>query len=318
MREKTRSLYFYAVVLGLLAAGYQAARYGLLLEDPVLAGGSQTAKDSDRQTDREAIAKLGQEFREAFQKSDARAIAALYTRQCEYYDETSGESFRGRAEVEKAYTDLFKARPGSKIDVQDRSLRFLAADTAILEGLVRPRPVGSELPVSTRYSCILAREDGQWRIALEREWGVEEDKLEDLAWLVGDWTAKPKECELLMSFRWNDKKTLLVDHFTVKESGRVTSSGTQRIGLDPQSGRIRSWLIDQNGGRGQSHWMRDGNSWLLDSVGTLANGVETTSVNIISRINDDSFTWRSVNRRIGADELPPTDPIRVTRVKTGN
>jgi uncharacterized protein (TIGR02246 family) len=293
----------------------------MLLEHPVLGGvgqNGQAANDRDRPTDRQAIAKLGQEFREAFEKNDAKAIATFYTRQCEYYDDTSGEAFRGRAEVERAFTELFKTRPKSKIEVQDRSLRFLASDTAILEGLVRLKPLGSELPVTTRVGCILAREDGQWKIALEREWGAEEDKLDDLGWLIGEWAARPKEREVLMSFRWNDKKTMIIDHFTVKEGGRVTSSGTQRIGLDPQSGRIRSWLIDQHGGRGQSLWMRDGNSWLLDSVGTLPSGIETSSVNIIARVDDDAFTWRSVNRRIGVDEQPPTDPIRVTRVKSGN
>jgi uncharacterized protein (TIGR02246 family) len=306
----------FAGALVVLAIGHQSAKYGVFLDSPALAGGGQSA--NDRPADRETIGKLGQRFREAFEKNDAKAIADFYTKQCEYYDDTSGEVFRGPAEVEKAYQQIFKARPKSKIEVQDKSLRFLAGNTAVLEGLVRVKPLGPELPVSTRYSCILVREEGQWKIALEREWGVDEDKLDDLSWLIGEWTAKSKERELTMSFRWNDKKTLLVDHFTVKEGGRVTSSGTQRIGLDPESGRIHSWMIDQIGGKGQSLWMRDQNSWLLDSVGTLSNGTETSSVNIITRLNDDAFTWRSIDRRIGTEELPPTDPIRVTRVKSGN
>jgi uncharacterized protein (TIGR02246 family) len=293
---------------------YLAVAAGLAVLAAGLVSG-HVVTDQDRQADRDAILKIGTQFRDNFEKGDAKALALLYTGQCEYYDETTGDEFRGREEVEKAYADMFKAGPRSRIVVESRSLRFLGTDTAIQEGLVRLEPLGSGLPTSTRYSCILAREEGQWRIALEREWGVEEHKLEDLAWMIGDWSAQSKDRELQVSFRWNEKKSLIVNKFVSKEGAQVASSGTQRIGIDPQTGRIRSWMIDQHGGRGQSFWMRDGNSWLLDSSGTLANGTETTSVNIITRINDDAFTWRSVDRRIGGDEQPPTVPVKVVRVK---
>src|SRR5262249_31552576 len=227
----------------------------------------------------------------------------------------TGEAFRGRAEVEKAYANIFKNRQGRKIFVQSKSLRFLGLDTAIQEGLVRLEPVASELPLFTPYNCVLAPRNGQLKVALEPEWGAGEDKLEDLAWLIGEWTVQTKDRDLRMNFRWNDKKTLIVNKFTVKEAGTDSHSGTQRIGVDPESGQIRSWMVDQQGGRGQSLWVRDGKSWLLDSVGTLANGAETKSVNVISRINEDAFTWRSVDRRIGDEELPPTDLIKVVRVK---
>jgi uncharacterized protein (TIGR02246 family) len=302
-------------VLTLLGVGFSALRYA---QPRARADDRQTNKaeaPADRLDDREAIAQRGREFREAFAKGDAKAIAAMYTEQGEYYDDATGEAFRGRTEIAKAYADLFKEQPGRKIVVESKSLRFLGGDTAIQEGLVRLEPVGSEMPISTRFSCVLVREDGQWKLALEREWGVHEDKLEDLAWLIGEWTAQTKERELRMNFRWNDKKTLIVNKFTVKEAGKDSHSGTQRIGVDPESGQIRSWMVDHQGGRGQSVWVRDGKSWLLDSVGTLANGTETTSVNIISRVNENAFTWRSVDRRIGDDELAPTDPIKVTRVK---
>jgi uncharacterized protein (TIGR02246 family) len=320
MRNRARYL-LYAVVLAFLAACAQAARPGMLVEGPDQAGRpsrAQGSDDRDRPADREAIARLGQEFHEAFDKHDAKALAALYTEQCEYYDDTNGEAFRGRAEVEKAYQELFRARPACNIDPQERSLRFVARDTALLDALVHVRSRGPELPISTRCSCVLVREDGQWKIALEREWGEQDERLEDLAWLIGEWAARPGNRELAFSFRWNDKKTMIVGHFTVKEAGRETLTGTQRIGVDPQSDRIHSWLIDQHGGRGQSRWMRDGKSWLLDAVGTQPSGVETSSVNIITRISDDAFTWRSINRRIGADELPPTEPVKVTRVKSSN
>ena len=59
-------------------------------------------------------------------------------------------------------------------------------------------PIGSELPQSTRYSCVCVREDGQWKVALQCDWGADEAKLEDLSWLIGDWAAKTNDRE------WNE------------------------------------------------------------------------------------------------------------------
>jgi uncharacterized protein (TIGR02246 family) len=306
-------------LLAVLGAGFLAGKDGSWLEPGAAAraedGSEKAGTDQERQADREAIRKLAQEFSQAFEQGDAKAIAALYTPQCEYYDDNTGEMFRGREGIEQAFADLFRKRPKSKAVVQTLSIRFLGRDSALDEGWVRVQPTGSELPLSSRYSCLCVREDGQWKIALVRDWGAAQDKLEDLQWLIGDWVAKSKDREVHISFRWNENKTLILNQFTIKEGGRVAFSGTQRIGLDPQTGQIRSWTSDENGGRGQALWVRDGNSWLLDAFGLLADGTETSAVNILTRINNDHFTWRSVDRLIGGEELPATDPIKVVRTK---
>jgi uncharacterized protein (TIGR02246 family) len=305
-------------LLPILGSGLFPGKDGLSLQPRAIGQAQGVSEkpgpDQERQTDREAIRTLAQEFSKAFEQGDAKAIAALYTPQCEYYDDNTGEMFRGREGIEQAFTDLFRKRPKSKAVAQTLSIRFLGRDTALDEGLVHIQPAGSE-PLSSQYSCLCVREDGQWRIALVREWGAAQEKLEDLLWLLGDWVAKSKDREVHISFRWNDNKTMILNQFTIKEADRVAFSGTQRIGRDPQTGQIRSWTSDGNGGRGQAFWVRDGNSWLLDANGLLADGTETSSVNILTRIDNDHFTWRSVDRQIGGEELPATDPIKVLRTK---
>jgi uncharacterized protein (TIGR02246 family) len=313
LRVKSATAIAAGALLGILAVAYLGTRTNIASAFQPTA----TPAADDRPADREAIARLVQEFTTDFGRGNAPAAAALYTEQCEYYDDTTGETFRGCREVEKAYAELFRERPGSKIEVQSKSLRFVGRDTAIAEGLARVQPAGSELPRSTRYSCVLVREDGQWKVALERDWGADEGKLEDLSWLIGDWKADAKNREVQTSFRWNAGKTLIVNKCTVKEAGQVTANITQRIGIDPQTGQIHSWIIDGKGGRGQAVWVRDGNNWLMDATSVLAGGVETSSVNIFARLSDDAFTWRSVDRRIGGEEVPATDPIKVVRQQSG-
>ena len=74
-------------------------------------------------------------------------------------------------------------------------------------------------------------------------------------------------------------------------------------------------LNDDGGGNGQSLWQRDGNRWLIDSVGELPDGTDTAAVNVLTRLNDNEILWRSVERLLGPDQLPDTDPIKLTRVK---
>src|SRR5262249_7466843 len=172
-------------------------------------------------------------------------------------------------------------------------------DTAIEEGVLRQKPAGAELPTSTRYSALHVREDGKWKIAAVQESGAAEDKLEDLAWLIGDWEGKGKDKEVQMKFAWNAKKTQMRSQFSVKEGGKVAASGIQIISQDPQSGQLRSWHFDDDGGHGQSMWFRDGNRWAMDSLGVLGDGRETAATNVLTRLNDDEFIWRSTQRTLG-------------------
>jgi uncharacterized protein (TIGR02246 family) len=271
-------------------------------------------EDKDRKADLEALRKAGQEFVQAFDKGDAKALAAFWTDGGVFHDE-SGQDLRGRAAIEKAYTDLFKEKPKSKLEIEVQSIHFPSRDTAVEDGVLRLKTTDPELPTSTRYSVLHVRQDGKWKVAIVREWGADEEKLEDVAWLVGNWAAKSKNREVENSYTWNEKKTLIRGRFIVKEGDRVTSSGTQTIGLDPQTGQLRSWIFEEDGGHGQSLWVRDGNRWVLDAAGVLSNGAEYTAVNVVTPINNDEFVWRSVERTLGDANLPDTDPIKLKRVK---
>lgn len=292
----------------LLAAGLLA----------VAAGSLVTARDGPtpdgRDADRAAIGAAAAEFAKAFAAGNASAVAAAWTENGELYDD-DGSVTRGRAAIEKAYAEFFKAKPNAKINVAVQSIRFPSQDSAIEEGVMTLRLPGAEHPTSTWYAAFHVREGGRWLIAHSREWGTDDHKLDDLAWLVGDWRATTGNREVALSFAWNDKKTMIRSTFSVKEGGKVASSGTQTIGVDPATGQIRSWSFDEDGGRGEAQWFRDGGRWVQETVGVRADGTATTAFNVFTRVNDDEFLWRSVGRTVGADAAPDTLPIKVLRAR---
>jgi hypothetical protein len=123
--------------------------------------------------------------------------------------------------------------------------------------------------------------------------------------------------EVSLAISREEKKPVLLGKLTRMAKGEVVSSGTMRIGMDPQRGQIRSWHFDDDGGHGQALWIRDGGRWVLDTVGVSGNGKETAGVDILARVSKDAFTWRSIDRVMGGKALPDTVPVRLSRVPRG-
>jgi hypothetical protein len=97
-------------------------------------------------------------------------------------------------------------------------------------------------------------------MALAREWGTGRDRLEDIEWLIGVWkgVGKDKDREISITFAKGADKPFVVGTFTASVKGRVASSGSMKIGIDPQRGPLRSWHFEDDGGHGQALWIRDG------------------------------------------------------------
>src|SRR5262245_11728789 len=73
-------------------------------------GQPAAADDKARAADRAAIQAASREFAAAFNKGDAKAVAALWTEQGECYD-AAGEPILGRAAIEQAFAEFFKDNP---------------------------------------------------------------------------------------------------------------------------------------------------------------------------------------------------------------
>src|SRR3954454_3158649 len=81
-----------------------------------------------------ALQKRAEAFVEAFHKGDAKAVAALWAEDGTYTDLTDRQ-MKGRAAIEKAFTDFFTKNKGLKVRIESESLRFVTPDVAIEEGV---------------------------------------------------------------------------------------------------------------------------------------------------------------------------------------
>jgi uncharacterized protein (TIGR02246 family) len=291
-----------------VACGYLAKSVHIVAPLQAQAAPGNAADDAGR----EAILKGAREFETAFNKGDAKAIAALWTQNGECRDAGS-QTLVGRAAIEQAFAEHFKADPDAKIEVMVKSVRFPADDLAVEEGLLRQSRSPKEMPTSTSYVAVHVREKGRWLIALSSEAGADLDRLEDLGWLLGDWTSKVKDDAVKLSFARDAKKPEILGTITRTAPGKAPVGGSIRIALDPETGLLRSWSFEDDGAHSQSLWFNDGKSWILDSRGVLADGTPTAERIILQRVSADVITWRAIDRVLGETPLADMAPMRLTR-----
>jgi uncharacterized protein (TIGR02246 family) len=266
-----------------------------------------------------AIRATADAFVQAFNRGDARAVAALWTANGTLADDR-GAFFKGRKEIEAQYAMLFKSHPGAKMEVAIKSIDFPTPSTAIEDGtaqVVTPSPVQ---PAASRYTAVHVREEGRWLMASVRETAIpltsNFHRLEDLGWLIGTWETKRGATTVRATFRWIANKSFIERDHVVREQGVQTESGVQIIGWDPRAEQVRSWSFDASGGYGSSLWTTTPEGWQAKSSGVLADGATTASREMLIRVTgeDDVLGWRSFNRSVGDVALPDTPEIVLDRI----
>jgi uncharacterized protein (TIGR02246 family) len=269
----------------------------------------------DRSADEAAIRANIAQFVKAYNAGDAKAVAALFTPDGEAWDKEGNEA-EGRGAIAQTFGELFAATPKRQLEVSVESLRFIGANLAMETGTTKETPAPGEPPEYDRYTVLHVKRDGKWQMALARDeegpTATAHEQLQPLAWLVGEWVDDDGSAVVVSSCRWSADGNFLLQNFKLELNGRDAMDVTQRIGWDPVTKQIRSWVFDSEGGFGESLWTRDGNSWIIKAKGVRPDGTTGSSTNLLTRSGNDGYVWRSTDR-IVADELQPPMAVKVVR-----
>jgi uncharacterized protein (TIGR02246 family) len=267
--------------------------------------------------DEQAIRASGEAFVKAFNSADAKALGALWTADADYTNE-NGQSYQGRAAIEKEYAQLLSQHPDLTMKLEIQSIRFLSPTTAMEDG--RSSLVAQGHTISqARYTAIHVKQDGKWLLSAVRDMpdaGAADANFKTLDFFVGDWVAQGDTVTVKSSCQWAVGKKFLLRSFSVSGHDNQTTekSGLQIIGWDPATRQIRSWTFDSSGGHGQGLWIAVDGGWAIESEGVLADGTPTASTDLIERVNDNIVGWQSVNRTAGGQQLSDTEQVVLERV----
>jgi uncharacterized protein (TIGR02246 family) len=254
-------------------------------------------------------------FAKAYNAGDAKAIAALFTPDGQIVTE-DGDTVEGRESIEKGFSEIFADSPKTQMEVFVDSIRFIGSDLAIEVGSTKETPAPGETPEYDRYTVLHVKREGKWLMAAARDTEGEpptsHERLMPLAWLIGEWLDDGGSTVVRTSCHWSDDENFLMQDMTVQISGKDAMQVTQRIGWDPLSKRIRSWVFDTEGGFSEGVWARDGDAWVIKSTGVRPDGAAATATSEIVPAGKDGYVWQVRDRVIG-DEVQPAMQVKVVR-----
>lgn len=265
-----------------------------------------------------AIRQQAKFYEEAFNRGDAKALAALWTENAEYIHPESGEVLTGREAIESEFLEILeKDHPHMEISID--SIKFPAPNQAIEFGTVSIK-LKSGVINQTNYKAMYEKRDGKWLLAQVREVAMDKlfsnyEHLKELEWLIGEWVDEDEDVVIKTRNQWDESKNFLIQDFSVIAEGKLELKGRQIIGWDPVKEGIRSWVFDSDGGFGEGIWKKKKDRWVVESSQTLTDGQRASAINIYTPIDKDKYKWESTGREVGGGLLPNLGPVTVVRSK---
>lgn len=261
------------------------------------------------------VASVEESLTAAFNAADVDAVVNAFLADGELIDE-SGLLYRGHDELKDLFSQYFAKFPGAKLSLQIDSIRKIGDQVAIEEG-TRFLAAGDSAFAQVRYIATLSKKDGKWKLASIREFDDQPaptsgDRLQTLAWLVGDWISESSELAVRISYRWDEDKNFLVGKFLATRGGQVVLKTEQRIGWDPLTGKIRSWMFDSDGGFGGGLWTPTQEGWVIKSESTQTDGSIGFATVYYRQLDQDRYQMIGTDRLIG-DETAEDFDVTVTR-----
>lgn len=261
---------------------------------------------------------LGQ-YLDAFNKGDAKAAAALWAEDAVWHSDTAGSAITGREAIEASLAEVFAVKPGLRLSSQIERTHAITDGVISLEGTTTTSGPGEEPSVSA-FTAVVKKTDDGWRLCDVHEYAtpvalVPGAKLQELAFLVGEWQDESEGVPVSTTVRWGAGESFLVRSYVVSgDDGEPVLQGTQVIGWDPRAEKFRSWSFDSEGGFGEGVWSRAGDEWVGRLTETLADGSLASATQVIRLVDADTLEVATVGREVAGEPQPSSAPVRVKRV----
>jgi uncharacterized protein (TIGR02246 family) len=258
-------------------------------------------------------------FVAAFNKGDAKAIAAFWAPDATYVDHV-GREHKGREAIEELYKKVFAAHKGLKLTIHLTSSKLVSPDVWLEEGISEVTEPDGGLPTVGRFMAVLVKKDGQWY--LERLHDAvahppsHAEHLEHLHWLIGAWTGEAEKGESrAATYDWAANQNFIVCSFTTTLNGAAIVGGTQFIGWDAVDKQVRSWSFYSQGGFSEGTWTNEGNRWLSKTTARTADGKKVSATIVVTKTDDDHMTWQMTKVIADGESLPDHELVKMKRVK---
>jgi len=275
------------------------------------------AQPGEPSGDEAAIRKADEAYVTAFNNHDAKALADAWSPEAVYLNRATGTEVIGRAAIAEQFAAIFKGQPEVRLDLSVQSIQFVSPNVAVEHGIAKTLAPKAG-PEEIAYSAVFVRRDGQWlldRVTDTPKVSVPSsyEQLKPLEWMIGRWIDKDDKVEIKTECQWTKNRSFITRSFTVAAEGQINLSGMQIIGWDPVAKAIRSWTFDSDGGFAEANWTSKKDRWFIQNKGVLADGRKASMVNVIKQVDQNWFTWQTVERTVGGELLPNINEVLIVR-----
>jgi uncharacterized protein (TIGR02246 family) len=260
------------------------------------------------------------DFVAAFNEKNAEKLASCWTETATHTDRETGERTEGRASIQADFTKIFAAQPAIRLSATLTRVKMVTTDVAQVEG--QATVIGGDgIPVESVFTGILIRSEDKWLFDSIEETAAPipatpADALQQLEWLIGEWTDESGDVKVRTTFRWSANRAFLLRSFVAEAADGSAFEGTQVIGWDAGQQQIRSWTFNSDGSFGSSTWSKNGNSWMAKSTQTSANGDSSSGTYVLEQVDENSFTLQLIGHEINGDPQPAAPAATITRVQS--
>jgi uncharacterized protein (TIGR02246 family) len=257
-------------------------------------------------------------FVDAFEKGDAKAVAAFWAEDGDYAD-VNGRHLQGRSAIENAFKDFFTENKGLKLRIDVNSVRFVTPETAIEDGITSVIPSDGAPPSQSRYSNVHVKKDGQWVLLSVREAPYTPpgnyEHLRGLEWAISEWVDEGEGPEVdHATLEWAPENNFLISTQDVTVRDTLVARSTEWIGWDPATSQVRSWSFVADGAIGEAVWSNEGDQWIIKTNAILPNGKRLKATNVVTLNGPDTITWQSKDRTLDGQALPDLKETKMKRV----
>jgi len=275
------------------------------------------ADENPQAADEAAIRQAVEAYVAAFNQKDAPALAALWSPEAVYTNPVSGEQVVGREAIEEQFAAIFADEEPVQLKASTQDVKFVSPNVAVEQGtaaIMRP----DQEPEETEYTAVYVKREGKWLLDRVTEEDVpvivsNYEHLKPLEWMIGTWVDQDDQAVVETTCQWTKNRNYITRSFTLSVRDRLEIAGMQIVGWDPAAKQIRSWVFDSDGGFGEGVWTQKDKAWHIAATGTAQDGSRSSALNIITFIDDNTFTWQSINRQAGGELLPNVDEVVVVR-----
>ncbi len=263
-----------------------------------------------------AVVQVTQNFVKAFNSGKIDDLAGLFFDGAHFIDD-AGNAHTGQAAIADAFTRFFKNFPGATSKMTTDSVWLVGPALAIEEGRRVVTTKDGKSSAATEYTLVMMKHEGKWKIASAREMIDDSlltphDRLKPLSWLVGDWVDEGADAVVSISCKWSEDKNFLLVEFAARVEGRPALKSTQRIGWDPMTQKIKSWVFDSDGGYGTGLWSQIDERWVVKSTAVLPDGQTGAATLMLEPRDKDSYIMKGFDRFRG-NEVESDFEITIVR-----